>query len=625
MKTGALSGCEENFQFSSLMRRCISWENIFFVFSFNYIMTCSITIEEINKRKTHKMINFKGCESLSGHTFSGKEFGNCTFDNVSLDDSVFTNCKIDSCSFKNSKISNSDFTNAKITDTEFTESSGENSNFVNAILSHSTLDEANFSNSNFTDANLSGCGLYNSNFSYSIFERANLSKAKMIITRFINTNLKSANLSESILNTAFFEGADLTDANLDGADLTDANLVQAKLLNASLVGAILDDAEFHGANLKNAILKRANLKRANLSHTSLINANFIETNLNKAKLSGANLSEATFIKSNLTDANLTNANLTYTDFTGANLTNADFTDSNLTNANFTGANLTNAIFTDANLTYTNFTDANLTRTIDLELSNLQLAEQDSIIGKSNTLLNQVAKVEARHLQESEIKTIKNTFSDKVFDISLAMEIPVSEIDHNEDNIIFYIDNQPNGILYPREQLFYAYYEHSSIFVGCNRNSSSAVPISIVKPNSVYVRINLTTTIFVNNVDMLQLLSSLHRIWYIQETEQKETITASILNVYRDDMPGHNIFNDGMNIVSGDHCQDGTAQKVSTLTPIRFEQSRSINTKHSANESQKTGGRMKKNKSVVLKSKVKRNETRKKKRRLTKRRRQINPR
>jgi hypothetical protein len=121
--------------------------------------------------------------------------------------------------------------------------------------------------------------------------------------------------------------------------------------------------------------------------------------------------------------------------------------------------------------------------------------------------------------------------------------------------------------------------------------------------------------------MLQLLSSLHRVWYIQETEQTEKITASILNVYRDDMPGHNLFNENISIVSGDHCQDGTSQKVSTLTPIRFiEQSQSINTKHSANESQNTGGRKKKNKSVVLKSKVKRNETRKKRRRLTKRRR-----
>ncbi len=126
-----------------------------------------------------------------------------------------------------------------------------------------------------------------------------------------------------------------------------------------------------------------------------------------------------------------------------------------------------------------------------------------------------------------------------------------------------------GFLYPREQLKNAYNEHNSIFIACNKQSLSAIPIDIVKSGNVYIRINLTMNFFIKLEDMIELLSSKHKEWLIKETDKIEDFTASILNVYDTDTSPKNIFNQSINIVSGDHCQDGTSQTIYNLTPIKL--------------------------------------------------------
>jgi hypothetical protein len=124
-------------------------------------------------------------------------------------------------------------------------------------------------------------------------------------------------------------------------------------------------------------------------------------------------------------------------------------------------------------------------------------------------------------------------------------------------------------MYPRQQLINAYNENSSLYIACNKISLSSVPIKIVKIDNVFVRINLSMNFFINLVDMEELLSTKHIEWFLEATDDKEQFTASILNVYGNDKQGRNIFNNTINIVSSDHCQDRTNQVIYKLSPIKF--------------------------------------------------------
>jgi hypothetical protein len=91
--------------------------------------------------------------------------------------------------------------------------------------------------------------------------------------------------------------------------------------------------------------------------------------------------------------------------------------------------------------------------------------------------------------------------------------------------------------------------------------------------------------FINLKDMIEVLSTNHKEWLIQDTGKIEKFTASILNIYDKysiEKTGyftgadgqrvaysHNIMNQRLNTVSSDHCQDGTTQRIYKLTPIKL--------------------------------------------------------
>ena len=480
-----------------------------------------------------------GAEIINRQVLKDIDFQDCK----SLSSSNFSGKEFHNCTFEYAEIGDTNFTNSKFIGSDFHNTNGRNSIFKNAIFKGTNLRQVDFSRSNFSNAKFeSDYEISDSDFSNSNLQGATMSGLVMDMIDFTNAYLKSVDLHDSQL-----EGATLTGANLNEANLTGAN--------------------FEGANLT------------------------------RANLTGANLSDGEFPE---------------TDFTGANLAGANLSSGNFTGANFTGANLTGAICTEADFFGATFTEAILTGVINFDNEDDEDDEDDEgdegdegdeddeddaddEDDGGESLLAQITQITPFQLQEHEIQTIDNIFSDIVFDISQAIEIPASEIDHSEDNVIFYIDNQRVGILYPREQLIRAYNDRSSIYVACKEFCYSAVPISKVETYRLFVRINLTTTVFVNILEMMHLLATNHKEWHIKLTDMNEPLTASILNVYPQNTPGRNLFNQRIDIVSGDHCQNGTDRKLSFLTPIRFI------------TSSNTGGCKKINrKSVGLKSKINRN-------------------
>ena len=407
-------------------------------------------------------------------------------------------------------------------------------------------------------------------------------KKRFTIKSFINCNFEAVKLNGSIFIFSSLKDSNFKRANLNNAHLKDADLT----------GANLDHATLDSTNLENTILTRANLEHAR-THTT----NFINSYLEFANLTHAYLFKANFTGADLTDANCTDAKCRHAKFTNATLRRANFTRADLGMSNFTGADLTGANLTGANLKGAVFTRANLTGVIGADLTgaiipitNLALGNGTDLTGalqqeqKTKDLLKNIKPIVPHPIDKKHIKEIKNTFSNNVFDMSMAMEIPISEIDDEEDNVIFYIDNQPTGFLYPREQLKNAYNDYTSVFIACNKLSASAVSINIANKD-IFIRINLTMNFFINLKDMTEVLSTNHKEWLIQDTGKIEKFTASILNVYDTHsiakigyLTGadgerfaysHNIMNTRLNTVSGDHCQDGTTQRIYKITPIKL--------------------------------------------------------
>jgi hypothetical protein len=100
-------------------------------------------------------------------------------------------------------------------------------------------------------------------------------------------------LNEAYFNGANLSGADLSRAKLGGADLRRANLSGADLRGAGLSpGARLRSANLTGADLRGADLKGARLSGARLSRANLGTANLIGADLRGAALDDADFTEA---------------------------------------------------------------------------------------------------------------------------------------------------------------------------------------------------------------------------------------------------------------------------------------------------------------------------------------------
>lgn len=377
-----------------------------------------------------------------------------------------------------------------------------------------------------------------------------------LMSDFINENegldLREYDFTDKDLRDTNFKGANLEGAIFLNSNLENVNMKGAKMKGAKLSGANMKSVNLEGVDLRNAEFIGTILRNANLRYCDLVGSNLENAILNKANLRHANLSNSYGFKANFTGSNLKDCNMTHIFLREAVLKNANLTRVNLTNSDLEGANLTNANLTDANTSNVNIRGAIL----DGAIHNIEGIETEKIL----SMLTFSSK--ARPLEMLR----KNDTFDKV-NVYDFVEGEILKKDVDDENVIFYIENQKQGISYPRINLQEAYNDRSSIFVSCKNQSLNAVNVGNVKPNILYFRINLTVSVFVSINSMKDLLVSRHKEWYISRTEVEEEFIASIEVVYdRDEM---NIFGEELNIVSRDHCQSGTNQKISVLSPVEF--------------------------------------------------------
>lgn len=203
-----------------------------------------------------------------------------------------------------------------------------------AYLSETDLTGAQVQRTNLSMAYLAGANLTGVYAQGAIFSNADLSHANLTSTHF------SGALEYDEYLEYFYEGADLTDANLNHADLTNADFIYA-----NLIGASLSNAEVRGANFYRDSHGGSGISLMQLYSTASYQAH----NLTGTSFSGNDLSGANLASQNLTDASFSNPY-----GVGANLSGANLSQSNLTTANFQYARLTDADFTGADVRGANF-------------------------------------------------------------------------------------------------------------------------------------------------------------------------------------------------------------------------------------------------------------------------------
>lgn len=161
----------------------------------------------------------------------------------------------------------------------------QNSCLKRSDFKRSSITECNFSQADLHFADLSGCEIKDSQFSLCIFENAIVSEAKLVNCIFTRTKFGSSfefNQVQAISNTDFslaelqsaiFDGLDLSGIKFNGADLTGASFRNCKLDNVVFDNAILRESIFDHAKANICTFSAADFAKASLKGVELENVN----------------------------------------------------------------------------------------------------------------------------------------------------------------------------------------------------------------------------------------------------------------------------------------------------------------------------------------------------------------
>ncbi len=395
--------------------------------------------------------------------------------------------------------------------------------------------EENLVRRNFNNTNLSGAVFTKTDLTGATFKGGNLTGAVFDDVNLAMATFKDANLTGAVFDSVDANRAAFRGANLTGAKFQDTDMVIASFRGANLTGAKFHEVNMIGSNFEGAILFKTeimssdvidgNFRRTDLTNVTIEYGVWTEVNLSGCKITNCSIIGVKFTDSNFSGATMDNELLVnkmdLVDFTGATITNNNLGLCSFSRANFNGVILNNS--------YNNFSGSlNLDSALNIQVG-FDTASAMKGIRLSEKGMRLKAKTEI-NIGVPNLKPVKmiNRFDTiNVFDF-INGEIPISEVE--DENVIFYIDEQIQGFSYPREQLSSAFTK-TGLFVSCHkRGKHNNVHLDELKKNGLYFRINLTMPLFVNIGSMKALLSSQHKEWFIKPTSRIEQFTSSIETV-----------------------------------------------------------------------------------------------
>ncbi|MBX2820525.1 MAG: pentapeptide repeat-containing protein [Rhodothermaceae bacterium] len=232
-----------------------------------------------------------------------------------LDNAQLENANLEGAHLEEANLFNARLEGAKLVTATLTKANFRTAFLKKADLSRATLDEASFQHANLSEAVLELATIKKTNFDHADLQQVILHKASLEEVSFKMTNLREASFYKATLKNIHFEGACLVeavlhDAEIEQSNFRQANLEHADLRNVNLRDSILDRAYFKGADITgtkgltdkwrlvhNIVsnpesgreLSKEDLSNANLSNAYLSGADLRKTNLRGTILDGANL------------------------------------------------------------------------------------------------------------------------------------------------------------------------------------------------------------------------------------------------------------------------------------------------------------------------------------------------
>jgi hypothetical protein len=154
---------------------------------------------------------------------------------------------------------------------------------------------------------------------------------------------------------------------------------------------------------------------------------------------------------------------------------------------------------------------------------------------------------------------------KVYDFEENEEMPILSLLSKSWSIIF--KAKESYFTLPLDTISKGVKDGSQVRHKCNKELDGAPyerDVDMVR-RYYYVQGNGNFLVWLHELE--QGLLQDFRIYDLEETEEELANVASAQNVQK--TPGKNRYGNSINIVSGDHCQKGTKQKVFKLTPVVF--------------------------------------------------------
>jgi hypothetical protein len=152
---------------------------------------------------------------------------------------------------------------------------------------------------------------------------------------------------------------------------------------------------------------------------------------------------------------------------------------------------------------------------------------------------------------------------KVYDFEENEEVPMLSLISKSGSIIFKTKN--SYFTLPLDTVIESMEDGSQVRHKCNRELEGAPYERDVDMEHRYYYVQGHGNFMVSFDEFRSALLQNYKILDLEETEEELENTASAQNVQR--TSGVNRYGNPVNIVSGDHCQAGTKQKVFKLTPV----------------------------------------------------------
>ena len=105
----------------------------------------------------------------------------------------------------------------------------------------------------------------------------------------------------------------------------------------------------------------------------------------------------------------------------------------------------------------------------------------------------------------------------------------------------------------------------------NENQGGVVLPDMIDSNTPYVQLKgMVGNLYVKMIDIYRVLNDPNQqLWVLKDNGENSTYTTGISSIAIE--RGLNIFKDYVNIVSADHCQQGSNKLIYSVHPLEIEQ------------------------------------------------------